>query len=68
MKKPEIARQVARRTGVSPAEAADRLDWAVHQIIHHLRSGKPSNLSKMGRFSRGEGGKIAFEREQGERP
>ena len=62
MKKPEIAKRVARRTGVSAAEAADRLDWTVHEIIRNLRRGERASLPKMGQFSLRDGGKLAFER------
>ena len=62
MNKPEIARKIARQTGVSDAEAADRLDRVVHDILTNLRRGKPAELPGLGRFRPGNGGRIRFER------
>ena len=64
MKKPDIAKRLARRTGVSPAEAADRLDRTVQQILANIRHGKESSLPGLGKFVGGPGGKIVFEREK----
>jgi nucleoid DNA-binding protein len=61
MKKPEIARDLARRTGVTEAEAADRLDRVVHDILSKLRSGKPASLPGLGRFTAGPDGKVKFQ-------
>jgi nucleoid DNA-binding protein len=54
---------VARRSGVSDAEAADRLDHVVCQILSRLRQGKNAELPGLGRFSNGPDGRIAFEQE-----
>jgi len=54
---------MARQAGVSQAEAADRLDRVVHQILSDLRKGKPAPLPGLGRFTKGEDGSIRFERE-----
>jgi len=61
MKKPELAKRLARRTGVSPAEAADRLDRTVQQILANIRRGKDTPLPGLGKFVGGPDGKIAFE-------
>lgn len=63
MRMPEIAKRLARRAGVTPAEGADQLDRVVHQILSSLRKGKPATLPGLGRFTHGPDGKIAFERE-----
>ena len=42
MRKPEIAKRLARQAGVSHAEAADQLDRVVHQILSKLRKSKPA--------------------------
>ena len=63
MKKPEIARRLARRAGVSEAEAADRLDLVVRQILSNLRQGKETPLPGLGKFTHGIDGKVAFEAE-----
>ena len=44
MKKPDIAKRMARESGMSEAEAADRLDRVVHQILSNLRRGRPAPL------------------------
>jgi nucleoid DNA-binding protein len=67
MKKPDIAKRMARRTGVSRAEAADRLDGVVHQILANLRQGREARLSGLGIFRHGPDGGVIFEREGVER-
>jgi len=61
MKKPELAKRLAKRTGVSPAEAADRLDRTVQQILANIRKGKDTPLPGLGKFVVGPHGRIAFE-------
>ncbi|HKA01143.1 MAG TPA: hypothetical protein VKE70_31740 [Candidatus Solibacter sp.] len=39
MKKPEIAKDIARQAGVSEGEAADRLDRVVQDTLSKLRDG-----------------------------
>jgi nucleoid DNA-binding protein len=65
MKKPDIAKRIARQSGVTQAEAADRLDRVIHDILIDLRKGTPTALPGLGRFVRGVGGKISFEPERG---
>ncbi len=67
MKKREIARELARESGVSPAEAADRLDRVVGQILAQLRKAGEAPLPGLGRFRRDAGGNMTFERERGQR-
>jgi nucleoid DNA-binding protein len=67
MKKPDIAKQLARRSRVSQAEAADRLDVIVRKIVSDLRKGRPSALPGLGKFKHGPDGQVAFEREAGKR-
>jgi len=67
MKKSDIAKHLARQSGVTEAEAADRLDRVVHEIVSNLRSGKSASLPGLGRFRSGAGGKVRFEREGGNR-
>ena len=66
MQKPDIAKRMARRSGVSPAEAADRLDRVVQQIVSNLRKGKGARLPGLGKFSYGRDGRVAFHREGGD--
>jgi nucleoid DNA-binding protein len=65
MRKPEIAKRLARQSGVSNAEAADQLDRVVHQILSKLRKGKPAPLPGLGRFTPGPKGTYQFEQDQG---
>jgi nucleoid DNA-binding protein len=67
MKKSDIAKRMARRSGVSQAEAADRLDRVVHQILADLRKGKETALPGLGKFWTGPNGRPAFQREGGKR-
>jgi nucleoid DNA-binding protein len=63
MRKTQLAGQLARQSGVTKAEAADRLDRVVHQIVTNLRKGRVANLPGLGQFlpSRAPGEKWAFE-------
>ena len=63
MKRPDIAKGMARRAGVSQAEGADRLDRVVHHILSNLRAGKSAALPGLGRFKQGADGQIVFEKE-----
>jgi len=62
MKKKQFARRLARRAGVSAAEAADHLDCVVHDIVSRLRQGKAVPLPGLGRLKPSARG-IAFEPE-----
>jgi len=50
MRKTHLAGRLARQSGVSKAEAADRLDRVVHQIISKLRKGHAASLPGLGEF------------------
>lgn len=60
MKKPDIARRLARCSRVTPAEAADRLDRMVSQILETVRTGKDASLPGLGTFSRAADGTLVF--------
>ena len=60
MKTPDIAKQMARQAGVSPAEAADRLNGAVRQLLTDLRRRREPELPGLGRFRRDRGGELVF--------
>ena len=55
---------MAQQTRVSRAEAADRLDQVVHEILSSLRKGKPAPLPGLGKFVPTADGAIRFEREK----
>lgn len=63
MKKPDIAKLMARRSGVTQAEAADRLDRVLHEIVAELRRGGEAKLPGLGKFKHGPDGRVAFEPE-----
>ena len=50
MKKPEIARKMARQSGGTRGDAADRLDRLVQEILVGLRHGKETRLPGLGCF------------------
>ncbi len=64
MKKPDIARRLARESGLSRAEAADELDRVVHRILYNLRRGQEVTLPGLGKLMRGPKGTVTFEREK----
>ena len=64
MKKHEIAKQLARQSGVTQGEAADRLDRVVIEILDRLREGKAAHFPGMGHFRPGAGGKVSFRKDR----
>ncbi len=64
MRKPEIAKRMARQSGVSNAEAADQLDRVVNQILSKLRKGKPAPFPGLGQFTPGPKGSYQFKKEK----
>ena len=50
MKKAEIARRIALESGVTRAEAADKLDRMVHRILTNLKRGHKTELPGLGAF------------------
>jgi nucleoid DNA-binding protein len=67
MKKFEIAKKMARQSGGTQGEAADRLDRMVREILDGLRDGKETRLPGLGSFRQGTGGRVAFQKERGKR-
>jgi len=65
MKMQDIARRIARQSGVSPAQAADRVEGVVNQILADLRRGRKTSLPGLGTFSRAKDGRARFKREGG---
>lgn len=64
MKKPDIAKRMARQAGVTPAEAADRLDNVVRQVLADLKKGRETAFPGLGRFRHGPDGQVVFEPEK----
>jgi nucleoid DNA-binding protein len=64
MRKQGLVRQLARKTGVTRAEAADQVDRVVHDILMKLRSGEDATWPGVGQFSRDSKGVIAFQQQE----
>ena len=62
MKKSELASRLAKKAGVSTAEAADQLDHVVSQIISNLKKGQTAQLPGLGEFKPGSKWNFKFER------
>ncbi len=67
MKKSEIAKKMARQSGGTKGEAADRLDRMVQEILDGLRQGRETRLPGLGCFRSGADGRLVFKREGGKR-
>jgi nucleoid DNA-binding protein len=63
MRKTELTRRLARRSGVTKAEAADQLDRVVNQIVSNLRKGCVTTLPGLGQFRPGKTVEFEFEKE-----
>jgi len=63
MKKPDIAKRMARQSRTSVAQAADSLDLLVQEIVAGLRRGKTARLPGLGRFRVLPNGSLCFDRE-----
>lgn len=65
MKKLDIVKRMARGSGVTTGEAADRLDRVVRDILCNLRKGKGKGtaLPGLGHFTYGADGRVTFEHE-----
>lgn len=50
MKRKQLARELARKQGVPAAEAQDRVDELVHDILKRLKEGKPVTLPGIGKL------------------
>ena len=65
MKKRELATLLARQVGLSKAEAADRLDHVVSQIISNLKKGQSAQLPGLGSFLPGPKWDFQFDESAG---
>jgi nucleoid DNA-binding protein len=50
MKREEIAKKLARKTGLSNSAARNEVDELVHHILQKLRSGQPVKLPGVGKL------------------
>jgi nucleoid DNA-binding protein len=67
MKKPDIAKRIARQSRISVGEAADCLDRLVQEIVDDLRHGREAVLPGLGKFIVKPDGRLTFDPE-GSRP
>ena len=67
MNKSDIAKGLAEASGLTEAEAADRLDRVVHDIVSKLRRGESAPFPGLGKFTPQPGGKVTFRRQGGRR-
>ena len=61
MRKQDLAKRLAKRSGISPAEAADELDRVVHRIVSGLRKGEAVPLPGLGKFKPGRDWQFEFD-------
>jgi nucleoid DNA-binding protein len=50
MKREELAKKLARQTGLSPSQARNKVDELVHNILHKLRNGQKVKLPGVGKL------------------
>jgi len=60
MRNEDIAKEIARQTGISHGEAADRLDEVITTILKTLKKGRSADLPGLGRFRRDIKGGLRF--------
>ncbi|MGO9227698.1 MAG: HU family DNA-binding protein [Bryobacteraceae bacterium] len=63
MKKPDIAKRMARQSRISVGQAADCLDRLVQEIVAGLRHGRDANLPGLGKLTVKPDGNLSFDRE-----
>jgi nucleoid DNA-binding protein len=50
MKRAELAKKLARETGLSHSEARNEVDELVHRILNKLRKGQPVKVPGVGKL------------------
>jgi hypothetical protein len=61
MKKEQLARRLARESGITPAAAADQLDRILNDILKRVRRGQSASLPGLGTFWPGPQPQFYFE-------
>jgi hypothetical protein len=61
MKREQLARRLARQSGISPAAAADQLDRVLNDILKRVRRGQSAPLPGLGTFWPGQKPEFYFE-------
>lgn len=62
MKKAELAKRLAKESGISAAAAADQLDSVLTGILRRIRHGRSASLPGLGTFWPGAKPEFHFER------
>lgn len=62
MKKEELARQLAKESGITPAAAADQVDRIVNAILKRVRKGESASLPGIGTFLPGRDREVRLDR------
>jgi nucleoid DNA-binding protein len=62
MKKEQLARQLAKESGITPAAAADQVDRIVTDILKRVRKGQTASLPGLGTFRPGHNEEFRLER------
>jgi hypothetical protein len=61
MKRQQLARRLARESGITPAAAADQLDCVLNDILKRVRRGQCASLPGLGTFWPGPKPEFFFE-------
>ena len=64
MTRSERAKMMARKLRLTNAQAADRLDQVVTEILNSVRRGEEASIPGLGKFRCDSGNAIQFEPEQ----
>jgi len=62
MKKEQLARQLAKESGITPAAAADQVDRIVTDILKRVRKGHSASVPGWGTFRPGRNEEFRLER------
>ena len=62
MKKAQLAKQLAKESGITPAAAADQVDRIVVDILKRVRNGQSASLPGLGTFRPGRDKVFRFDR------
>jgi nucleoid DNA-binding protein len=61
MKKEQLAKRLARESGISMAAAADQLDGVLNGLLRRIRQGRSASLPGLGTFIPGPQPEFHFE-------
>jgi hypothetical protein len=61
MKREQLARRLAKQSGITPAAAADQLDQVLNGILKRVRHGHSASLPGLGTFLPGPKPEFYFE-------